>query len=372
MKSLSRFYMLLCLLCQKNDGFAMIGEWEHVKGITDLSTVAKSAENADIARLRLGIAGDVDDTFGAELAERLKKARGTARAGRVDEGGVDTRAILSERGGIVLAVGGCEADVLYAVQLGVLFRVADGGRIQLDRVDELCLAGCDDADGADPAVGVEDGFGSAEIGKLYRFGIKPFGLIVVDLIERGGGEEKFFTAQDVGDRPLAEKDLALPACEQLAAVAVDGDDGGGQVGTRLLQGGREGTLRGKDAVRAVDDDHTFSRRGGFTDHNAFQPPSAGIVVVGLNLEALKELCERFGELIRFGGADRAALSRHDAVGRGFVQTAHDTLALALVDELRLVAIAHDLRGRGDFLHAAHRAELSAADILFVSQLFLIA
>lgn len=44
----------------------MIGMREHVERIADPCLVAESAEDPQIARLRLGIAGDVDDSVRGE------------------------------------------------------------------------------------------------------------------------------------------------------------------------------------------------------------------------------------------------------------------------------------------------------------------
>ena len=91
----------------------------------------------------------------------------------------------------------------------------------------------------------------------------------------------------------------------------------------------------------------------------------------LTLEAVKELGECRGDRVRRIRADRAAIRRHHTVCGGFVQTADDTLAFALVDELRLVAVACGF-GRGrDPLDGTELAGIFAADMFFVAELFLI-
>lgn len=56
------------------------------------------------------------------------------------------------------------------------------------------------------------------------------------------------------------------------------------------------------------------------------------------------------------------------MGRGLVQTADEPFALALKDELRLVAVALGLGRGGDRLDTAQLAHRPAADILFIAQL----
>ena len=276
---------------QEHGALCVIGVGEHVKGIADLRLVAEPAEYLDIPRLRFGIAGDVDDTVGGEPGERLEEGRGAPRPGRVDEGDVDVFAVLCERFGVVLAVGGDEADILDTVELCVALGVCDSGWVQLYGVDGFRVSCGDDADGAYPAVGVKNGLSAAELCELDRFLIELFRLIMVDLVERRGGDDESFAAQDIGDTALAEEDLALLAREELLRVAVDGTHGGGERGTSLLQGCREGALGGEDGVGAVDDRHDLVCADGFTDHHALEPPSARVGVVGHDLEAEKQLAQ---------------------------------------------------------------------------------
>ena len=109
-----------------------------------------------------------------------------------------------------------------------------------------------------------------------------------------------------------------------------------------MQGGGKGALGGEDPVRAVDDRHHLACRLSLTDDHAFEPSSFGVGVIRHDLEAVKELSERRGDRVRRIRADGALIRRHHTVRGRFVQTADDSLALALVDELRLVAVARDL------------------------------
>ena len=64
-------------------------------------------------------------------------------------------------------------SVFDLVSFGVCYGIADGVRVQFDADDFSGIAGCDEADGSDSAVGVHDAFVSGEAGQgdgfSYRF-----------------------------------------------------------------------------------------------------------------------------------------------------------------------------------------------------------
>ena len=347
----------------------MVRVRKHVEGVGDLGAVAESAEYSDIPRLGLGIAGDVDDPFRTQPCQSVQERRGTARAGRVDEGGVDRRALFGKCFHVIPAVGGGETDIFDAVQLRVEPCVADRLRVQLDGEYLLRVPRGDDADGADSAVGVQHGLGAAEFAKLDRLAVQLFGLGMIDLVERGGGDEEALSAQHVGDMPFSEQHARCLAVEELASVTVDGINGGGEPRTRLLQSGREGAFRRKDRVRADDDRHHLAGALRLAQNDAPEPSSARVGVVGAELEALEELRERRCRLVGAVGAQRAALRRHHAAACGTVDAADDPLTLRFVDELRLVAVAGCFRRGCDRLDPTELRKVLSANILFVSQLF---
>lgn len=63
------------------------------------------------------------------------------------------------------------------VSFGICYGIADGVRVQFDADDFSGIAGCDEADGSDSAVGVQDAFVSGEAGQgdgfSYRFSSEP-------------------------------------------------------------------------------------------------------------------------------------------------------------------------------------------------------
>ena len=76
------------------------------------------------------------------------------------------------------------------VSFGICYGIADGVRVQFDADDFSGIAGCDEADGSDSAVGVQDAFVSGEAGQGDGFFVQVFRLNRVDLVEglRGDAE----------------------------------------------------------------------------------------------------------------------------------------------------------------------------------------
>lgn len=81
-----------------------------------------------------------------------------------------------EGAGVVLV----EGDVFDSISFGVCYGIADGVRVQFDADDFSGIAGCDEADGSDSAVGVHDAFVSGETGQGDGFFVQVFRLNRVD------------------------------------------------------------------------------------------------------------------------------------------------------------------------------------------------
>ena len=70
------------------------------------------------------------------------------------------------KAGVVLVEGRRFDLVSFGVCYGI---IADGVRVQFDADDFSGIAGCDEADGSDSAVGVHDAFVSGETGQEMAF-----------------------------------------------------------------------------------------------------------------------------------------------------------------------------------------------------------
>ena len=84
-----------------------------------------------------------------------------------------------EGAGVVLV----EGDVFDLVSFGVCYGIADGVRVQFDADDFSGIAGCDEADGSDSAVGINNGLFSGESCCLDRQIVELLRLDRIDLVE---------------------------------------------------------------------------------------------------------------------------------------------------------------------------------------------
>ena len=139
-----------------------------------------------------GVAGDVDDLFRVEVRDGLNERFAETLARRVDENDVRFDAVGFQPGGRVGGVPAQERGVVDAVRRGVALRVLDGFGDDLHAVEAAAAAGHREADGAGPAVEVEeDGLlGRGFVGVvrraerlLRRDGVQHFRLRRVHLVE---------------------------------------------------------------------------------------------------------------------------------------------------------------------------------------------
>ena len=92
------------------------------------------------------------------------------------------------------------------VSFGVCYGIADGVRVQFDADDFSGIAGCDEADGSDSAVGVQDAFVSGEAGQGDGFFVQVFRLNRVDLVEGLRGDAEGAAAEFILDVTASEED----------------------------------------------------------------------------------------------------------------------------------------------------------------------
>ena len=88
----------------------------------------------------------------------------------------------------------------------VCYGIADGVRVQFDADDFSGIAGCDEADGSDSAVGVHDAFVSGETGQGDGFFVQVFRLNRVDLVEGLRGDAEGAAAEFILDVTASEED----------------------------------------------------------------------------------------------------------------------------------------------------------------------
>ena len=128
---------------------------KHVHGLDLPHCVAALREHAQIARERLGIAGDVDDAARRAAQQGVQKALVAPGAGRVQKDQVRPHPVRGHLLHVFARVPGGEPAVLQAVQPGVRDGVPHGVAVDLHADHLFGPGGGRDADGADAAVGVQ-------------------------------------------------------------------------------------------------------------------------------------------------------------------------------------------------------------------------
>ena len=138
----------------------MRGVGKHIYGLDAAhAVVAVPLQVVQIARERFGIAGDVHDSLGRELYQRVQKRHAAAGARRVHHHHVQVLAFLGDRLHKCACIALVKADILQTVCFGVLLRVAHRVAVELhaNHLPGAALGG-NNANGADAAVGVQHGF----------------------------------------------------------------------------------------------------------------------------------------------------------------------------------------------------------------------
>ena len=177
----------------------MVGVREHVDGLHRHDRIAYRVEKLHVTRLRLGVAGDVDNPLWGECRRCAQKLLRRARARRVHKHDKPARlgaffrrfrakhALLRKLAHEIGGVAGDELRVLNAVVTGVRPRVADG---RLHRVDadhaRRARFRRHKADRSRAAVRVDRNLGAVKTRKIHCCTVKHFRLRRVHLVKRLG------------------------------------------------------------------------------------------------------------------------------------------------------------------------------------------
>ena len=246
-------------LGQQNNALDMPRMRKHVHRLHLFHPVAVFAKKAEVARQRLGVAGDIDDPLRRKGGRAFEERQIAARARRVHEQNVDPVARFCRLGHEAARVGAKEARVGGVVQLCVLLGVAHGVGVELHADHPLGLFGGAKADCADAAIGVQHRFAAGQRGIFDRLAVEHLGLHRVDLIKRPRRDPKAAAAQVVFNVALAEEN-ELPLAEHEARFcAVDALDHRGDFRMTAQKLVQKGVLFRKQAVRRDQHDHHFAR-----------------------------------------------------------------------------------------------------------------
>lgn len=122
------------------------------------------------------------------------------------------------------------------VSFGVCYGIADGVRVQFDADDFSGIAGCDEADGSDSAVGVQDAFVSGEAGQGDGFFVQFFRLNRVDLVEGLRGDAEGAAAEFILDVAASEEDNVAFSEYHAVGAVVDVQYDRGDLRVEFAQG----------------------------------------------------------------------------------------------------------------------------------------
>ena len=192
----------------------MVGVREHVDGLHRHDRIAYRVEKLHVARLRLGVAGDVDNPLRGECRRCAQKLLRRARARRVHKHDKPARlgaffrrfrtehALLRKRAHEVSSVAGDELRVLDAVVAGVRPRIANR---RLHRVDanhaRRARLRRHKADRPRAAIRIDCDLGAVEARKIHRRAVEHFRLRRVHLVKRLGRYAEGKPTQLVEDKP---------------------------------------------------------------------------------------------------------------------------------------------------------------------------
>ena len=162
----------------------MVRMREHIDRLYFANGIALFDQNRQIACLRFGVAGNVNDAARRKLCGGTQKFGGAAGTRRVHEQYVRLLSVLCHRSHKITRVRAVKSRVADAVPFAVEDRVAHSVAVQLHTDHAACLARGSKTDRADAAIGVDNGFRAVQTGKVDRCLIQHFRLYGVDLVER--------------------------------------------------------------------------------------------------------------------------------------------------------------------------------------------
>lgn len=286
---------------------------EEVKRLRVLQLPAARAEQRDVAGKRRGVAGDVDKALRRHTLNGVNDVGSDALSRRVDNDHIGADALLREHLCRLTCIGAEEARVCDAVAAGIFLCVGDGGGDDLNADGLLCAFGGAERDRAGAAVEIEHGLRAVELCRRECGIVEPFGLIAVDLIERGGRNAKAQAAQDIFDRLLPPKHARGRPEDGVAVLCVIVDLHGGK--PRDLppeQGDQKRRLRQGSAVKDGADQN-LTRGGGAADKDMTQKSLSARLVIGSDAALPRPLQNGSDGAVGAGRLDQAALHGNDAV-----------------------------------------------------------
>ena len=161
----------------------MIRMREHIDGLDFFDFIAALCQNAQVALLGLGVAGDIDHLFRREGHERRQEALIASCARRIHENYVRFLPVLCHAEHKLACIVAEESDVLYPVAFGVGYGVMDGVTVELNAYYLARSLRRDEPYCADTAIGIDNLFAPGHAGIFHSGVIEHLGLHRVYLIK---------------------------------------------------------------------------------------------------------------------------------------------------------------------------------------------
>lgn len=286
---------------------------EHVHRLDAHDAVTVPGEVAQVARECLRAARHVHHPLRPDGRDGGEKALVTAGARGIEDDDVGVFAGLRHALQEVARVGGVEADVVRAVRLRVADRVAHGVAVVL-HADHACgIPAREDADRAGAAVGVHDGLFAGQPGIVECRAVEHLRLHGVDLVKRARRDAEREVSELLADIARAIEHLAVGAEHEARLPGVDVLHDGRDVRVPLQQRAHEVALAGQHTVRRHEHDEDLPAAPAAPHEHVPQRAAAGVLIIGMNLEALEQAADCDDDLVGDRILDHAVADRHDPV-----------------------------------------------------------
>ena len=336
---------------QKENGLAMLRPREEVHGLDLLCMVAVCGEPLGVAGGGGRVTADVDDPAGRHFDDGRQGGFVTALAGRVEDDDVGVQTLGGKLGRSLPRIGAEEAALggdSVAHPGGIGLRAVDGFGYDLD-ADQL-PAGIHhrQADGAHPAVEIQQQIVGGELGVVGGDAVKLLRGEGVDLIEGQWPEPNRNALQGVFDESGTVQGKRFMAEDHIGVLGVDIQEDGGdlrELRTELLH---QFVGMGDLGAGADQTDHDLAAVYTPPQEDVTDKPLAALLVVGLDAVRVEEGTQRVADRIQKAGLKLTVRAGNDPVGAACVET--DAGLAGLIPphrELHLVAVTVHFGGSKD-------------------------
>lgn len=332
----------------------MICVWEHINGSGKLGAVAAAMQKFKIASKRFGVARNVHNAFRTEPEYGFEKLLITSRAGRIHEHDVNMCLLRGHLNHIFAGIRCREPAVFDFVAVCICNGIPHGIPVQLNTDHLLCVGTGNQADGADSAIGVQNGFLSGKTGEFDGRGIQIFRLHRIDLIKTPGRNPERQSAETILDIPRAVKRLFALTEYKGSELVIYVQNHRGDFRKEPKKLIHKMLLRGKNREDGHEDNHDLVGREPTFDQDVTKKTRSRALIVYFYFKSRQKFPNGNNDIIGQFVLDLAAVNGHDPMARGLINAGNDML-LPIQPEcgLHLVAV---MVGNVHAVNRLHRTE----------------